>query len=127
MQFGYRPQEEWGAEVHGKPSLLHFLVYFIVMTDVLSLCTRAGSDKEGGRWETGTGRDKGGRSGDGRGVRGRVRHRVGAGKSFLFCSMTTAQPKKPTTRAMQVRLPATESAGRARVFVLFFSTFQCND
>ena len=67
------PREAWGAGAHGKPSLLHFLVHFIVMTDVLSLCTRAGGDEVGDCWETVTGRDKGGRSGNRRGARGRVR------------------------------------------------------
>ena len=67
------PREAWGAGAHGKPSLLHFSVHFIVMTDALSLCTRAGGDEVGDCWETVTGRDKGGRSGNRRGARGRVR------------------------------------------------------
>ena len=44
---------------HGEPSspfLAHFIVNFIITTDVLLLWIRAGGDKGG--WETGTGDEK---------------------------------------------------------------------
>ena len=48
-----------GAGAHGElsyPFLAHFIVNFIITTDVLLLWIRAGGDKGG--WETGTGDEK---------------------------------------------------------------------
>ena len=69
MQSGYRPREVWGAGAHGKPSVLSFLAHFVVTTNALSHCTRAGGDEEEGRWQTGTGGEKGRCSGDWRRAR----------------------------------------------------------